>query len=467
MRALRLTLVVAGLGLLAASAISDPIVSDVAIAPALLVSVIVSIACLSGDLIPPRRRVQVVSSALSIVAPFPLLLLPGHWGPRAAGVALIGLQAFALARGPESPSPVAARGSLRGVVGALVVTTMVLLVAVVALAWYGSTYLARPTGSAFERAPYLTSVTGTQASFAWRARSGEAPVSLSALAPDGSVAVARDGRLTGLRSGTRYAWTANIAGRSVAAGSFATAPQTSAAGITLVSFGDYGSGNAHEYAVGRLAAAVDPALVLSAGDNAYLLAAPPLLDRAIFDPLRALLGEAPMVAALGEHDLAWRDGAAVISALHLPGHHYSVQYGPVQVVVLGLQADASALSYAAEALGRCQGPCPVRFVLTHRPIQASNPIMPLLRARRVAAILAGHLHRYERQIRAGVLEFTIGTGGEGAGDAAHTRASRGAQRSLLAYGFLRIEIARTRVTYLFIDQRGRIRDRVEHTITPP
>jgi hypothetical protein len=462
MRALRLVLVVAGMGLAAASTISDPIVSDVALAPALLVSVIVSIACLSGDLIAPRRRIQVVCSALSIVAPFPLLLLPGHWGPRAAAVALIGLQGVALTSAGHSPAAV--RGSLRGVVGALVVTTTVLLVAVVALAWYGSTYLARPSGSAFDRAPYLTRVTRTEATFAWRAKSGEAPVSLSAMAPDGTVAFAHDGRLTALRSGTRYAWTANIAGRSAAAGSFATAPPTAAADITLVSFGDYGSGNDHEYAVGRLAAAVDPSLVLSAGDNAYLLAAPPLLDRAIFDPLRSLLGEAPMVAALGEHDLAWRDGAAVISALHLPGHHYSVQYGPVQVVVLGLQADASAVTYAAKALGRCQGPCPVRFVLTHRPITASNPIMPLLRTRHVAAILAGHLHRYERQVRAGMLEFTVGTGGEGAGDAAHTRASRGAQRSLLAYGFLRIEIARTRITYLFVDQRGRIRDRAERAI---
>ena len=79
--------------------------------------------------------------------------------------------------------------------------------------------------------------------------------------------------------------------------------------------------------------------MLSEGDNSYLLAAPPLLDRAIFDPLRALLAEAPMVATLGEHDLAWDDGSAVISALHLPGHHYSVQYGPVQIVVLGLEAD--------------------------------------------------------------------------------------------------------------------------------
>ncbi len=91
---------------------------------------------------------------------------------------------------------------------------------------------------------------------------------------------------------------------------------------------------------------------------------------------------------------------------------------------------------------------------------------PAKRSQAAPGILAGHLHRYERQVRAGVLEFTIGTGGEGAGDAAHTRASPGAARSLLAYGFLRIEIARTRVTYLFIDQRGRIRDRAERTITP-
>ena len=234
--------------------------------------------------------------------------------------------------------------------------------------------------------------------------------------------------------------------------------------ITLVSFGDYGSGNAHEYAVGRLAAAQDPALFLSSGDNAYLLAIPPLLNRAIFDPLRDLLGEAPMVAALGEHDLAYRDGAAVISALHLPGHQYSAQYGPVQVVVLGLQADSSALAYAAKSLGVCRRSCPVRFVLTHRPIAADNPIMPLLRRRHVAAILAGHLHRYERHVRAGVLQFTVGTGGEGPGNEANTLATPDAIVSFLAYGFLRIGIAGDHVSYQFIDESGRVRDQTEQTI---
>ena len=79
---------------------------------------------------------------------------------------------------------------------------------------------------------------------------------------------------------------------SAAVGAFTTAPLSAATPITLVSFGDYGSGNAHEYAVGRLAAAADPRLVLSAGDNAYLIAAPPVLNRLIFRPLHALLAGA-------------------------------------------------------------------------------------------------------------------------------------------------------------------------------
>ena len=282
--------------------------------------------------------------------------------------------------------------------------------------------------------------------------------------PAGGSPAAVHGRFAELRPATRYEWTAEVNGVSAAAGAFRTAPTSTADPIRLVTFGDYGSGNSHEYAVGRLAAAADPSMFLSAGDNAYLLAAPPLLDRAIFDPLHQLLGEAVTVAALGEHDLAWRDGAAVISALHLPGHHYTAQYGPVQIVVLGLQADASARRYAAATLGRCAAPCPVRFVLVHRPVDAANPIMPLLRRRHVAAILAGHLHRYERHRRAGILQFTVGTGGEGPGSAAFTRPTADAIVSLQAYGFLQIDVHGSTIAYRFVDDRGRTRDAVRERI---
>jgi hypothetical protein len=458
---LRLFLIVDALALLLASRISDPIVGDVALFPAVLVGVIAAIACLSADVVKPRRRVEWICSSLSIIAPPAFVALPGPFGHGAGAAAIIALQVIPLVRVRRAPG----RGrSIHRVVAALVITTTVLLMAVVALVWYGANYLLRPSASAFTRGPFLTLVTTTRADIAWQMAAGQPNPTVTIISPDGTTTASRSGRFTGLLPATRYVWTANVAGHSAAAGSFDTAPLTTSTPITLVSFGDYGSGNAHEYAVGGLAAAQDPDLFLSTGDNAYLLAAPPFLNRAIFDPLRSLLGEAPAVVALGEHDLAYDDGSAVIEALHLPGHHYVAQYGPVQIVVLGLQADASALVYARDTLGRCRPACPVRFVLTHRPIGTDNPIMPLLRERQVAAILAGHLHRYERHERAGILQFTLGTGGEGPGSAGYTRPTPDARVSFLAYGFLRIDMHNGTIDYRFIDQRGHIRDHVTRTI---
>jgi predicted phosphodiesterase len=108
----------------------------------------------------------------------------------------------------------------------------------------------------------------------------------------------------------------------------------------------------------------------------------------------------------------------------------------------------------------------VRFVLVHRPIRAGNPILPLLRSRHVAAILAGHLHRYERQVVDGVLEFTAGTSGQGPGDPGHTRASRDAAVSLLDYGLLRADVSAAGISYAFVDEQGRVLDRHRGRLAP-
>jgi hypothetical protein len=467
MRGLRLLLLIDAAAMVAASTISDPIVGDVALAPALLVCVLAGIALLSGELVAPRRRLFVACAALSIVAPFPFLALVGSpWGARVGAAALVVLQAIPLGLGGLRARAERPAGGPRRTLAALVLSTSVLLIVSVALVWYGAGYLLPPPSGAFLRAPYLVRLTTTSAVLDWQAKSGQGPVTLRVRPADGGQAVAvRHRAMTGLDPGTRYLWSADIGGVSQAAGAFTTAPLTTAAPITLVAFGDYGSGNAHEYAVGREAAAVDPSLFLAAGDNAYLTAAPPLLNRAIFTPLRALLGEALPVVALGEHDLAWRDGSAVISALRLPGHHYVEQYGPVQVVVLGMQADSSAVAFARRTLGRgCTPACPVRFVLVHRPIAVGNPIMPVLRRAHVAAIITAHLHRYERHLRSGVLQFTLGTGGQGPGGAQFTRATPDAIVSFLAYGFLEIRIQGRSVDYRFVDQTGRVRDQVLGTV---
>jgi len=346
---------------------------------------------------------------------------------------------------------------------ALVALVCALAVAAVLVYWH--LYLLEPKGTPFTRGPFITRLSSSGAAFAWTL-DRSATVDLRALSPDGSEVTASAGRFGALQPATRYSWTAAIAGRTRAAGTFTTAPVDLRTPIRFAVIGDYGAGNDHEWAVGRVLAAQQPDFILTAGDNSYLVALPALLDRNIFDPLHDAMANAPLWATLGEHDLFLDGGKAIIAALHLPGDgkHYSVRYGPIQIVALGLQADAAGLSYARRALAE-QGPS-VRFILVHRPIRAGNPILPLLRARHVAAILAGHLHRYERQVVSGVLEFTAGTSGEGPGDPGHTRPSPHAAISLLNYGLLRIDVASGGIAYSFVDEQGHVLDRHRGALSP-
>ena len=323
---------------------------------------------------------------------------------------------------------------------------------------YWNRYLLGPSDGAFSRGPYLVRLSEDSAKLAWRVRGGPT-VDLRAVSADGHEAVARDGVFTSLRPGTSYAWTAAVDRRTQASGTFTTAPRTLAQPIDFGVIGDYGSGNDHEWAVGRVLAAGRPDFVLTAGDNSYLFALPSLLDRNIFKPLGEVMRNAPLWATFGEHDTFWRDGQALTDALQIPGKggRYTVRYGPVQIVLLGLTAaDEGARAYARRELTR-PGPR-VRFVVVHRPILRGNSILPFLRGR-VAAVFSGHLHRYERRVVGGVLQFVVGTGGEGPGDERFTKATPDALTSLLDYGALRVAVGADGVQYRFVDERGRVLDR--------
>ena len=237
-----------------------------------------------------------------------------------------------------------------------------------------------------------------------------------------------------------------------------TAPDDLSQPVEFAVIGDYGSGNDHEWAVGRVLSAGAPRFLLSAGDNSYLAALPALLDRNIFQPLAATLAGAPLWATMGEHDLVWRSGAAITDALDLPGSQgrYQIRYGPIQIVAVGLEATGEAAAFARRALAE-PGPA-VRFVLVHRPLHADNPLLAVLRADHVAAVFAGHLHRYERRTVGGVLQFTVGTGGQGPGDERFTKATPGAEVSLLDYGLLRVRVDGAGIRYAFVDERGRVLD---------
>ncbi len=379
MRALRGLLIVVALALVAGSFFSDRIIGAVVIVPALLISVIISIACLSADLVRPRRRVAVSCSALSIVAPFPFLAAGYPLGHRLAAVALIVLQVIPLWRTWRPPSPT------RPPPGAGVLAALVDRRPRSCSSWSPCSSGSAPAYLSKSSVRRLLAAARTSclspppsASLAWKLASGRGDGDPARSRPRTARRVtARDGRpLSRLAPGTRYLLDAptSRAGASCRGRLHRPRRPPRPRPITLVSVRRLRLRQRARVRGRPARRGRDPALVLSAGDNAYLLAAPPLLDRAIFDPLHALLAEAPMVATLGEHDLAWNDGSAVISALHLPGHHYSVQYGPVQIVVLGLQADSSTPAYAnATARASVRPRCPIRFVLIHRVDRRRRP----------------------------------------------------------------------------------------------
>ncbi len=240
-------------------------------------------------------------------------------------------------------------------------------------------------------------------------------MALTARAGDGQVARADDGTFRGLHPDTRYAWTASLDGRPAASGAFTTAPRDLSRGVDLIVFADYGAPNDDSRAVARLAGELDPRLMITGGDNTYIVTLPQLLDDNLFGPLRDALSGAPNYGTVGDHDIPFPVGQkALADALEWPdlGERYDLRYGPVQVVALGLRADAVDVAFARRALAR-PGPL-ARFVVTHQPVKAGNPLLPVIAAAPVTAVLAGHLHAYERREVAGapgVPFFTVGTGG--------------------------------------------------------
>ena len=295
-------------------------------------------------------------------------------------------------------------------------------------------------------------------------------MALTARADGDDQVVTADGRtFRGLRPDTRYAWTASLDGRPAASGAFTTAPEDLSRGVDLIVFADYGAPNDDSHAVARMAGEEDARLMITGGDNTFIVTLPQLLDVNLFGPLRDALSGAPNYGTVGDHDIPFPVGQkALADALEWPnrGERYDLRYGPVQVVALGLRADAADVAFARRALAR-PGPL-ARFVVMHQPIKAGNPLLPVIAAAPVTAVLAGHLHAYERREVAGapgVPFFTVGTGGAPRNDD-RTPRSPDAVAHVLAFGLMRVHLQDDSATYAFVDVAGDVRDRATFPLTP-
>jgi predicted phosphodiesterase len=330
-----------------------------------------------------------------------------------------------------------------------------------AVAWSQVERLLGSSGDAdpdapFARGPYLTRVDGTGADLRWVA-AAERVVELVATAADGTAVTADAGRLQGLAPGTRYTWRAAVDGDAAAAGSFTTAPEALDGPFSFAVIGDYGDGGPHQRAVGRQIVEQDPRFVVTAGDNSYLVAASSLLDRNIFQPFEELLRRTPLVLCMGDHDEFWPGPEALLRAFDQERRQV-VRYGPVQLVICGDRVtDEAGLAFVRDALAE-PGPT-VRFVVQHRPMQPGNPLAAVAREGGASAVFVGHLHRYERRVVDGMLQFTVGSSGKGPGSLEATPRSRDAAVSLLDYGHLRVDVQPGgAVAYRFVDETGRVLD---------
>jgi len=349
---------------------------------------------------------------------------------------------------------------LRRWVIALAATAGVMLILALAVVLYWLRFVLPTEPDPFTRGPWVAAVSPTSARIAWQVEDDQ-PVDVRVTTPAGRTITSTDGVLRGLAPGTRYGWVATTGQGARAFGSVTTPPLAAGAPVRFIILGDYGVGGEDQYAVARVSAAQGPAFTVSTGDNVYLAAAPVLFDQTIFRPMRPLLAQGPMLGVVGDHDTLWEGGRPLAEVLGWPGDgDRSVQrYGRMAFITLGIEGDASDLPFLRSALARTRDAA-ARWVLIHRPVDAGNPVLPVIRQAGAAAVLSGHNHRYERRVVDGVLCLTVGTGGapRSEGDE-FTPESADATVSIAEFGSLRADYAAGSVDYAFIDAAGEVLDR--------
>jgi tartrate-resistant acid phosphatase type 5 len=193
----------------------------------------------------------------------------------------------------------------------------------------------------------------------------------------------------------------------------------------FVAFGDFGGGPAQidvARAMDRWAAAghkVDA--LVTTGDNVYDVAEPHLFEAQLDRPYRWLRSGRPMWATLGNHDVAGGYGDEELAHLGLPPLPYAKELPGVQLLFVDAnRPDDAQARWLDQHLG-APGPR-FRVVVFHQPAWSCGPHgsteavgerwVPVFERHRVALVLNGHDHDYERLVSRGGVTYVV-TGGGG------------------------------------------------------
>jgi hypothetical protein len=192
----------------------------------------------------------------------------------------------------------------------------------------------------------------------------------------------------------------------------------------LVAFGDSGGGPAQPAvatAMERWAATHRVDALVTTGDNVYERGEPELFAAQLDQPYQALRRRRPLWATLGNHDVTAGHGAEQLRHLGLPDLPYAKSLPGLQL--LFLDANRVDQDQASWLDARLSGPGPdLRAVVFHHPAwscsvhdtseQVGRHWVPVLEDHRVALVLNGHDHNYQRFVSPGGVTYVV-TGGGG------------------------------------------------------
>jgi Calcineurin-like phosphoesterase len=195
----------------------------------------------------------------------------------------------------------------------------------------------------------------------------------------------------------------------------------------FVAFGDFGGGDAqHEVASAMQRWVADGHRVdalVTTGDNVYNSGEPENFPAQLDEPYRELRRDRPLWVTLGNHDVKNGNGPNQLRHLGLPDLPYAKELPGVQL--LFVDANRPDQAQADWLAARLSEPGPrFRAVVFHQPAwSCSNHDsdeavgrfwVPVFERHRVALILNGHDHNYQRFVSdAGVTYVVTGGGGNG------------------------------------------------------
>jgi len=253
-------------------------------------------------------------------------------------------------------------------------------------------------------------------------------------------------------------------------------PQSRGAVLSgFVAFGDFGGGKAQlavAAAIERWVAAghrVDA--LVTTGDNVYNDGDPRQFGAQLDAPYRALRRTRPLWVTLGNHDVKGGHGPQQLGHLGLPPLPYAKRLPGVELLFLDAnRPDGPQGAWLDQRLG-APGPA-FRVVVFHQPAYSCGTKhgstqevirrwVPILERHRVALVLNGHEHDYQRFTSGAGVTYVV-TGGGGKSLYPILRSCSGVptrQAWAVRYHFVAVEVHRGSLSLAAVAEDGSVLDR--------